>query len=85
MTGSPLTTYSTQMIVIGLLISLIAIPQVRRSLFAVFDGIRAYFFGPDEIPAVPVKSTAEVSGEDSPKSNSRREIDDFDLSIFDDK
>lgn len=78
--GSPLTAMSTQLIVIGLVLSLLAIPQVRNGLLDALERFRIYFYGPEQpetAEVVNVESTATGT-----TATARREIDDFDLSVF---
>ena len=85
--GSPLPVLSTQLIIFGLVISLLAIPQVRLGIMGMLDKVREFFYGPDD----PEDAKAQKEEASAPASapeeapSSRREVDDFDLSIFDSK
>lgn len=84
--GSPLPVLSTQLIIFGLVISLLAIPQVRLGIMSVVDQVREFFYGPDMPETATSPADDQQSGDgDARADGSRREVDDFDLNIFDRK
>jgi len=79
-------TLSLVLIIFGTAAAALALPVVRRSLGQQFDSISDFFYG-DRKPAVQqaAQQAEPDSRETAPaQATSRREIDNFDLSIFED-
>lgn len=74
------------LIIFGTAAAALALPVVRRSLGEQLDSVTDFFFG-DRKPVTPAKAeqTQPASQEATvAQATSRREIDNFDLSIFED-
>lgn len=67
----------------GIVLVLVALPPVRNSVRDLFDRITEFFYGPPRVTNEGPQALASASSEDKSVSTTRREIDDFDLDMFD--
>lgn len=79
-------TLSLVLIIFGTAAATLALPVVRRSLGEQLDSLTDFFFG-DRKPAALIPAKQDEPAKQDIKdvqATSRREIDNFDLSIFED-
>jgi UPF0716 family protein affecting phage T7 exclusion len=75
-------TASTGLIFVGIVAVLLLLPPVRSALRELTERITDFFYGPPAAPA-SAETEAKVEQTDSGTStNSRREIENFDLDLF---
>ena len=78
-TANPLASFGPHFMWIALVVAVLAIPQVRHSMLCGVDRVRDYFYGP---PASAAAVTEGAASEPAADPGFRREIEEFDLSIF---
>ncbi len=74
------------LIIFGTAAAALALPVVRRSLSDKVDSFSDYFYGDRKPPAQAAVPTSQQTAQEpvSGQATSRREMDNFDLSIFED-
>jgi hypothetical protein len=81
--ASMIQNLSVVAMVSGIVLVLVALPPVRGAVRDLFDRITEFFYGPPRVTTEDPQSLVASSSEDKPTSTTRREIDDFDLDMFD--